>query len=106
MHTLNEGRLATGDLTGFLPCTPMGCIDLIKRTGIKIAGSHAVVLGRSKIVGTPMAELLKWNDATVTLCHSKTVNIEKIVCFIDLLSIMIMYFMDNLYFFSVNELIY
>lgn len=60
----------------------MGCIDLIKRTGIKIAGSHAVVLGRSKIVGTPMAELLKWNDATVTLCHSKTVNVEEIVCFI------------------------
>jgi len=50
------------------------------RTGVKIAGSDAVVLGRSKIVGTPMSELLKWHDATVTVCHSKTKDLEQKVC--------------------------
>ncbi len=57
---------------GFLPCTPAGCLDLIRRSGATISGANAVVLGRSKIVGTPMAEMLKWNHATVTICHSKT----------------------------------
>ena len=71
--TVNEGRLATGDVHGgFLPCTPAGCMELIRRTGVEIAGARAVVLGRSKIVGTPMAEMLKWAHATVTVCHSKT----------------------------------
>lgn len=82
MNTVNQGLLAIGDLTsGFIPCTPLACIELIRRSGIKIAGSHAVVIGRSKIVGTPVAELLKWNNATVTLCHSKTQNLEEVVCF-------------------------
>lgn len=54
-------------------------MELIKRSGIPIAGSHAVIIGRSKIVGTPMAELLKWHDATVTVCHSKTKNINMTV---------------------------
>jgi len=71
--TTNEGRVATGDLSsGFLPCTPHGCIKLIEKSGVKVAGSTAVVVGRSKIVGTPVAELLKWMHATVTICHSKT----------------------------------
>lgn len=78
---MNEGRVAIGDLTGFLPCTPNGCIELIKMSGVKIAGSNAVVIGRSKIVGTPIAELLKWNDATVTVCHSKTTNLADEVSF-------------------------
>ena len=70
--TVNEGRIATGDLnSGFLPCTPNGCMKMIERSGVKIEGSNAVVLGRSKIVGTPVAELLKWHNATVTVCHSK-----------------------------------
>ncbi|XP_021947431.1 C-1-tetrahydrofolate synthase, cytoplasmic [Folsomia candida] len=74
--TVNEGRVAIGDLkSGFMPCTPYGCIELIKRTGVPIQGAKAVVLGRSKIVGTPVAELLKWHDATVTVCHSKTKNL-------------------------------
>ncbi|XP_034488703.1 C-1-tetrahydrofolate synthase, cytoplasmic isoform X1 [Drosophila innubila] len=85
LHTLNEGRLATGDLTGFLPCTPWGCLELIRRTGVEIAGAHAVVLGRSKIVGTPAAELLKWSNATVTVCHSKTRNLEEITRSADIL---------------------
>jgi methylenetetrahydrofolate dehydrogenase (NADP+)/methenyltetrahydrofolate cyclohydrolase/formyltetrahydrofolate synthetase len=74
--TINEGRVAIGDLkSGFMPCTPYGCIELIKRTGVPMDGAKAVVLGRSKIVGTPVAELLKWYNATVTVCHSRTKNI-------------------------------
>lgn len=52
---------------------------IIFRTGVKIEGSHAVVVGRSKIVGTPNAEVLKWHDATVTICHTKTENLPQIV---------------------------
>ena len=66
----------TGDLNGFVPCTPNGCMELIKRSGVTIAGSNAVVVGRSRIVGSPMAELLKWANATVTICHSKTKNLN------------------------------
>ncbi|XP_030373652.1 C-1-tetrahydrofolate synthase, cytoplasmic [Scaptodrosophila lebanonensis] len=85
LHTVNEGRVAIGDLSGFLPCTPWGCIELIKRSGIEIAGARAVVLGRSKIVGTPAAELLKWAHATVTVCHSKTRNLAEITRQADIL---------------------
>lgn len=77
LNTINEGRVAVGDLTSFLPCTPNGVIELAKRSGVKIAGAEAVVLGRSKIVGTPAAELLKWNHATVTVCHSKTKDLKE-----------------------------
>lgn len=52
---------------------------MLVRSGVPIAGAQAVVLGRSKIVGTPVAELLKWHNATVTVCHSKTKNLPKIV---------------------------
>uniref|UniRef100_A0A1I8MEB1 C-1-tetrahydrofolate synthase, cytoplasmic n=2 Tax=Musca domestica TaxID=7370 RepID=A0A1I8MEB1_MUSDO len=85
LHTMNEGRVSIGDLSGFMPCTPWGCIELIKRSGIQMAGANAVVLGRSKIVGTPAAELLKWHNATVTVCHSKTKNIEAICRTADIL---------------------
>lgn len=79
---MNEGRVAIGDLTGFLPCTPNGCIELIKMSGVSMTGANAVVIGRSKIVGTPVAELLKWHDATVTVCHSKTKNLaEEVLTF-------------------------
>ncbi|XP_073842516.1 pug C-1-tetrahydrofolate synthase, cytoplasmic isoform X3 [Musca autumnalis] len=85
LHTMNEGRVSIGDLSGFMPCTPWGCIELIKRSGIQMTGANAVVLGRSKIVGTPAAELLKWHNATVTVCHSKTKNIENICRTADIL---------------------
>ncbi|KAM0729934.1 C-1-tetrahydrofolate synthase, cytoplasmic [Formica fusca] len=85
LNTINEGRVAIGDLSGFLPCTPNGCIELIKRSGVPIAGAQAVVLGRSKIVGTPVAELLKWHNATVTVCHSKTKNLPDVVRQADIL---------------------
>ena len=82
---VNEGKVATGLLDSFIPCTPAGCLDLIRRSGVKVEGAHAVVIGRSKILGTPMAELLKWNNATVTTCHSKTQNLEDIVGQADIL---------------------
>ncbi|KAG7204347.1 hypothetical protein KM043_002164 [Ampulex compressa] len=85
LNTINEGRVAIGDMTGFLPCTPNGCIELIKKSGVTIAGAQAVVLGRSKIVGTPVAELLKWQNATVTVCHSKTKNLPQVVSQADIL---------------------
>ncbi|KAK7870033.1 hypothetical protein R5R35_011995 [Gryllus longicercus] len=85
LNTINEGKVAVGDLTGFLPCTPNGVMELIKRSGIKIAGSNAVVLGRSKIVGTPASELLKWHHATVTVCHSKTKNLDQEISRADIL---------------------
>lgn len=81
MHTINEGRLAIGDLKGFLPCTPVGVLELIKKSGVPIEGADVVVLGRSKIVGTPVAELLKWHHATVTVCHSKSKNLKQKVLF-------------------------
>ncbi|KAK6621931.1 C-1-tetrahydrofolate synthase, cytoplasmic [Polyplax serrata] len=85
LNTINEGRVSIGDLSGFVPCTPNGCIELIKRSGIKMEGANAVVLGRSKIVGTPASELLKWHNATVTVCHSKTKDLDKICATADIL---------------------
>ena len=74
-HPINAGRLATG-LPGFVPCTPLGCKELLKRYNIPTEGKKVVVLGRSNIVGTPMALLMmakeKHANATVTICHSRT----------------------------------
>ena len=76
-HPLNAGRLYTGDKPiGKLPCTAAGVIELIKSTGEEIAGKKAVVLGRSNIVGRPVAALLEQENATVTVCHSKTQSAE------------------------------
>ncbi len=81
-HPVNVGKLLLGDLSGMLPCTPWGVIQLLDRSGISPAGKHAVVLGRSNIVGKPMAALLmakgKNGDATVTVCHSRTKNLAEI----------------------------
>ncbi|XP_041968896.1 C-1-tetrahydrofolate synthase, cytoplasmic isoform X1 [Aricia agestis] len=89
LNTENEGRAALGDMSGFVPCTPAGCIELIKRTGVTIAGKRAVVLGRSRIVGTPVAELLKWENATVTVCHSRTVDLSEVTKTADILVVAI-----------------
>jgi methylenetetrahydrofolate dehydrogenase (NADP+) / methenyltetrahydrofolate cyclohydrolase len=74
-HPTNVGRMVQGN-PRFLPCTPHGVIQLLRRTGIETAGKHAVVVGRSDIVGKPLAVLLaakgKGGDATVTVCHSRT----------------------------------
>ncbi|XP_005399187.1 PREDICTED: C-1-tetrahydrofolate synthase, cytoplasmic [Chinchilla lanigera] len=78
LTSINAGKLARGNLNDcFIPCTPKGCLELIKETGVQIAGSHAVVVGRSKIVGAPMHDLLLWNNATVTTCHSKSAHLDK-----------------------------
>src|SRR5208282_1609793 len=70
-HPVNAGRLLAGRPT-LTPCTPAGIIEILKRSGIPIAGQHAVVVGRSDIVGKPAALLLLHQNATVTICHSKT----------------------------------
>ena len=75
-HAENVGLMLQGR-PRFLPCTPAGCLELIRRSGVETAGRHAVVLGRSDIVGKPMAALLMQRgvDATVTICHSRTQNL-------------------------------
>ena len=70
-HEANLGALMAGR-PGVVPCTPPGCMRLIEHAGMPIAGRHAVVIGRSNIVGKPVALLLLQKDATVTICHSKT----------------------------------
>lgn len=70
-HPVNVGRLVQGR-AHLIPCTPSGVIEMLERSDIRIAGSRAVVIGRSEIVGKPMAMLLLQRDATVTICHSKT----------------------------------
>lgn len=92
LSDLNAGKLLHGVVDGkncFLPCTPNGCMELIRRSGRKIEGAKAVVLGRSKIVGSPMAQLLIWANATVTIVHSKTQNIPDICREADILVVAI-----------------
>ena len=72
----SAGRLLAG-LLGFRPCTPWGCMKLIESTGIDLRGKHAVVIGRSNTVGKPMALMLLQADATVTICHSRTVDLAE-----------------------------
>jgi len=81
-HPVNVAKLALEDPTGFVPCTPLGCIRLLQEAGIETAGKNAVVVGRSMIVGKPMALLLMkrgpGGDATVTVAHSRTKNLAAI----------------------------
>jgi len=74
---VNMGRFYKGEKS-FIPCTALGVIEMIKNTGFVIKGKHAVVIGRSNIVGKPAAQLLLNEDATVTICHSKTTNLKGI----------------------------
>ena len=78
-HHTNVGLLTLNQSPSFVPCTPDGCMRLIKSVEPYITGKHAVVLGRSRIVGMPMAMLLLQHNATVTVCHSRTQNMENIV---------------------------
>jgi methylenetetrahydrofolate dehydrogenase (NADP+)/methenyltetrahydrofolate cyclohydrolase len=77
-HPVNAGRLATG-LHGFVPCTPLGCLMLLKDRLGDLAGKDAVVIGRSNIVGKPMAQLLLGESCTVTIAHSKTKDLPAVV---------------------------
>jgi len=79
-HPLHMGCLALrGHNPLFVPCTPKGCIEILKRENISISGKHAVVVGRSNIVGLPLSFLLLNENATVTICHSKTADMASIV---------------------------
>ena len=83
-HPVSAGRLLAGRPT-LAPCTPAGVIEILKRSGIPIAGLHAVVVGRSDIVGKPVAMLLLHENATVTICHSKTQNLGEVTRQADIL---------------------
>lgn len=87
-HPVNVGNLVIGD-DSLLPCTPAGVIELIKRTGVEIAGKHAVVIGRSNIVGKPVSLLLQRENATVTMCHSRTANMKELTKQADILVVAI-----------------
>jgi len=76
-HIASAGALMTG-MKGFWPCTPYGCMKMLESIGYYLKGKHAVVIGRSNIVGKPMALMLLQQDATVTICHSGTVNLKDI----------------------------
>lgn len=84
-HPVNVGNLMIGKQGGMKPCTPAGVIEVLKRIGAPIAGKHAVVVGRSNIVGKPMAMLLLQEHATVTICHSRTPNMADITRQADIL---------------------
>lgn len=83
-HAYNVGKIMQGKYT-FLPCTPAGVIELIKSTGVDICGKRCVVIGRSDIVGKPMAMLLLHENGTVTVCHSRTKNLGEICKSADIL---------------------
>jgi methylenetetrahydrofolate dehydrogenase (NADP+) / methenyltetrahydrofolate cyclohydrolase len=83
-HPVNVGKLVQGR-AHLMPCTPAGVIEMLQRSGIAIAGKHAVIIGRSEIVGKPMAMLLLQRDATVTICHSKTPDLAAVAARADIL---------------------
>jgi methylenetetrahydrofolate dehydrogenase (NADP+)/methenyltetrahydrofolate cyclohydrolase len=83
-HPVNVGRVSQGQ-SALAPCTPAGVIEILKRSNIEITGKHAVIVGRSNIVGKPMAMLLLQENATVTICHSRTKNLAEIASQADIL---------------------
>ena len=83
-HAMNSGRLMNGQ-SGFVPCTPLGVMKLLEAYGISPEGKHAVIIGRSNIVGKPMAMLLLAQNATVTICHSRTENLAQLTRQADIL---------------------
>lgn len=87
-NEINSGRLLMGE-DSFVPCTPLGIIELLEHEDIEITGKHCVILGRSNIVGKPMAHLMLKKNATVTICHSKTNKLEEICKMADILIVAI-----------------
>lgn len=87
-HEKNVGALCVGS-RGYVSCTPLGIIQLLKRSGIEISGKHCVVIGRSNIVGKPMSMLLLRENGTVTVCHSRTQNLKEITKQADILVVAI-----------------
>jgi len=87
-HPVNVGKLALGRPV-FVPCTPLGILELLDESGVEIRGARACVVGRSQIVGRPMAQLLLQRDATVTICHSRTRDLPSVTREADLLIVAI-----------------
>lgn len=87
-HPINIGKMMTGEET-FLPCTPYGVIEMLKEAKIEIGGKHAVIVGRSNIVGKPVGQLLLNENATVTYCHSRTKNLREMTKQADILIVAI-----------------
>ena len=87
-HPVNVGKIMIGDYD-FLPCTPAGIMELIASTGVDISGKQCVVIGRSNIVGKPMAMLLLQKNGTVTICHSRTKNLKELAASADILVVAI-----------------
>ncbi len=87
-HPYNVGEIMIGDYR-FLPCTPAGVMELLRRSGIEISGKHCVVIGRSNIVGKPMAMLLLHANGTVTVCHSRTADLAAMTRQADILVVAI-----------------
>lgn len=83
-HEINVGKIMTGNFK-FLPCTPAGIVHLLDESNIGISGKHCVIIGRSNIVGKPLAMFMLHRDATVTICHSKTINLPEICKTADIL---------------------
>jgi methylenetetrahydrofolate dehydrogenase (NADP+)/methenyltetrahydrofolate cyclohydrolase len=83
-HPINVGRLSLGE-PALAPCTPVGIVELLERNRIPISGAHAVIVGRSRIVGRPLAQLLLQRDATVTICHSRTRDLPSVTSRADIL---------------------
>ncbi|WID99845.1 bifunctional methylenetetrahydrofolate dehydrogenase/methenyltetrahydrofolate cyclohydrolase FolD (plasmid) [Bosea vestrisii] len=77
-HPINAGRLATGDARALTPCTPLGCVHLLKSVEADLSGAHALVLGRSNIVGKPLGQLLLGENCTVTIAHSRTRDVANL----------------------------
>lgn len=78
LHPVNIGRLVFGE-DAFEPCTPQGCMELLRRSGVAISGAEAVVVGRSNLVGKPISQMLLRENATVTICHSKTKDLAGVI---------------------------
>jgi methylenetetrahydrofolate dehydrogenase (NADP+)/methenyltetrahydrofolate cyclohydrolase len=76
-HPINIGRMHAGDDHAFIPCTPLGILEMVKKTGEDISGKHVVVVGRSNLVGKPAGQLFLKENATVTYCHSRTKNLKE-----------------------------
>ncbi|MCR4930021.1 MAG: bifunctional methylenetetrahydrofolate dehydrogenase/methenyltetrahydrofolate cyclohydrolase FolD [Lachnospiraceae bacterium] len=87
-HPINVGRLSIGE-KGFVSCTPAGIIELLKRSNVEIEGKECVIIGRSNIVGKPMSMLMLRENATVTVCHSRTKNLKEVTKRADILIVAI-----------------
>ncbi len=86
---MNAGKLASGAGDGLVSCTPRGILELVKRTGTSIEGKHVVVIGRSNLVGKPVAQLFLNENATVTICHSRTRDLPSVTRTADILIVAI-----------------